>query len=85
VYLLAYCAFKLKKYEECDDYIDEYKDSENNIKDEEIEEAMEELIMELNKIKQLNKGNLSQGMEETGEHNEEDIEDEWMDVEDDEN
>jgi len=36
VYLLAYCAFKSHKYDECEDYIEEYKEGENNINDEEI-------------------------------------------------
>jgi hypothetical protein len=42
---LAYCAFKAGKYDECEDYIEEYQEGVNTIKDEEVEEAMAELIV----------------------------------------
>lgn len=62
--------------------MEEYQDGENNIKDEEIEDAMKELIVELKKNKKTLKH------EKNGEENEEfdgDDGDEWMDVEDEEN
>ena len=67
--MLAYCAFKEKKYDECEDYIEEYQDGTNAIKDEEIEEAMAELITELKKIKKAEKHNVksNEEMGQTGE------------------
>jgi hypothetical protein len=48
--------------------VEEYKEGTNNIKDEEIEEAMAELIVELAKVKPKGKGKNQEQMEETGEN-----------------
>jgi hypothetical protein len=87
VYLLAYCAFKSGKYDECEDYIEEYQEGVNGIKDEEVEEAMGELIVELKKVPNKSEKSKKKGeMEETGENNDEDgNEGDWMDVEDEDN
>ena len=73
--MLAFCCFKLQDLTKCEDYVDEYdekyeqKKKNGEILDEQIEDAMNEMKMQMSKKKKDHN--------QTGEGQEE----EWMDVE----
>ena len=71
--MLAFCEFKLKHLVQCDQYLEEYDQIKKNgeIVNEEIEDAVNEMKLELSKMKKEH-GDTGDGEEE-----------EWMDVEED--
>ena len=53
IYMLAFCCFKMGNIEHCEQYIEEYQQAKQNgeIVNEEIEEAMNEMKVEISKKK----------------------------------